>query len=182
MGATYVILDLEATCREGGTPPVRMETIEFGAVRFDRSTLAVTDEFSNFVRPVAERQLSDFCVNLTGITQADVDGASGFYEVFPEFLSWLGDGDEALCSWGAYDIRQLEVDCARHGLTFPGCLEEKHWNLKTMFAAAYGIRSRGMERALNYLGIPLDGRHHRGIDDARNIAKILGAMLRDGYV
>lgn len=30
----------------------------------------------------------------------------------------------------------------------------------------------GMERALKMLDLPLDGTHHRGIDDAKNIAKI----------
>ncbi len=30
-----------------------------------------------------------------------------------------------------------------------------------------------MARALARLGIPLEGTHHRGIDDARNIARIL---------
>jgi inhibitor of KinA sporulation pathway (predicted exonuclease) len=29
-----------------------------------------------------------------------------------------------------------------------------------------------MEKALNILKLPLDGTHHRGIDDAKNIAKI----------
>jgi len=30
----------------------------------------------------------------------------------------------------------------------------------------------GMKAALSYEGIELDGTHHRGIDDARNITKI----------
>jgi len=29
-----------------------------------------------------------------------------------------------------------------------------------------------MSRALDLLGLPLEGIHHRGIDDARNITKI----------
>jgi inhibitor of KinA sporulation pathway (predicted exonuclease) len=30
-----------------------------------------------------------------------------------------------------------------------------------------------MARALQMVGLPLDGSHHRGLDDARNIAKLL---------
>jgi inhibitor of KinA sporulation pathway (predicted exonuclease) len=34
-----------------------------------------------------------------------------------------------------------------------------------------------MKGALFMLGLPLEGRHHRGIDDARNIAKIAQIIL-----
>jgi inhibitor of KinA sporulation pathway (predicted exonuclease) len=46
-----------------------------------------------------------------------------------------------------------------------------------MFAQWKGIRPCGMKRALELMGIPLDGQHHRGVDDARNIAKIARVML-----
>ncbi|MFC1571976.1 hypothetical protein ACFL6M_00095 [Candidatus Eisenbacteria bacterium] len=55
-------------------------------------------------------------------------------------------------------------------------------NLKMMFVAARGIEPCGMKRALSLLGIPLDGQHHRGIDDARNITRILIAMLSENMV
>jgi inhibitor of KinA sporulation pathway (predicted exonuclease) len=38
-----------------------------------------------------------------------------------------------------------------------------------------------MEKALNKLNIPLEGTHHRGIDDAKNIAKIF-LMYKDKWV
>ncbi len=38
-----------------------------------------------------------------------------------------------------------------------------------------------MAAMLTGLGLPLIGRHHSGIDDARNIAAILVRMLHDGY-
>ena len=34
-----------------------------------------------------------------------------------------------------------------------------------------------MERALARIGLPLEGTHHRGIDDARNIARLAALML-----
>jgi len=36
----------------------------------------------------------------------------------------------------------------------------------------------GMDQALKKFGITLEGTHHRGIDDAFNIAKIYAAHLR----
>lgn len=37
-----------------------------------------------------------------------------------------------------------------------------------------------MKRALGMLELPLSGRHHRGIDDARNIARILIRLKQMG--
>lgn len=148
-----------------------MEIIEIGAVRLDAS-LAPAGEFSSFVRPVVEPVLSDFCTELTSITQADVDAADPFSMVFPAFTAWIGAGAHRLCSWGFYDVGQFRLDCARHGIAFPVELEREHLNLKTAFAAWQGVRRCGMARALEHLGLPLEGTHHRGIDDARNIAAI----------
>jgi inhibitor of KinA sporulation pathway (predicted exonuclease) len=41
-----------------------------------------------------------------------------------------------------------------------------------MFADFIGSRPMGMERALSYCNIPLAGTHHRGADDAYNIARV----------
>lgn len=172
----YVILDLEATCWAKRTSPERMETIEIGGVRLDVASLEITDEFSRFVRPVAEPALSDFCTELTGIAQADVDAADDFKTVFPSFLDWTGPGLPTLCSWGAYDVRQFEVDCRRHGMPTPAILR-RHLNLKQTFATWRGTRPCGMKAALRMLGLPLEGRHHRALADARNIARIARVLL-----
>jgi hypothetical protein len=40
-------------------------------------------------------------------------------------------------------------------------------NVKTLFALAWGLRRElGMRRALERLELPLEGTHHRGVDDA----------------
>jgi inhibitor of KinA sporulation pathway (predicted exonuclease) len=38
-----------------------------------------------------------------------------------------------------------------------------------------------MVTSLEYLKISLEGTHHSGIDDCRNISKILVRMFSDGY-
>jgi inhibitor of KinA sporulation pathway (predicted exonuclease) len=172
----HVIVDLEATCWEKGTRPDRMETIEIGAVRLASGNWEPLAEFSSFVKPVSEPVLSDFCRHLTGIRQEHVDTAQLFPEVFAAFLDWIGGGPVVWCSWGAYDLRQLQVDCRRHRLPFPQILEY-HVNLKKEFAAWRDIKPCGMKRALGILGIALEGSHHRAIDDARNIAKIARVYL-----
>ncbi len=173
----YIIVDLEATCDESDLPPDRMETIEIGAVCLTISGGQSSGEFAAFVRPAVTRELSAYCRDLTGITQADVDNAGSFDTVFPRFVAWCEEGAPfTLCSWGAYDQNQLRRDCESHNMPFPATFE-KHINLKKQFAARFGTRPLGMAAALRHLRIPLDGRHHRGIDDARNIAKIAAQML-----
>lgn len=174
-----IVVDLEATCwADSSRPRTRMEIIEIGAVRL-AADLSIEDEFSSFVRPVVERTLSDFCTELTSITQADVDVAEPFSMVFPAFTRWIGDTPFRLASWGFYDVGQLRLDCQRHGLTFPEEFETHHLNLKTEFAAWRGVRRCGMSKALTHLGLSLEGTHHRGIDDARNIARIAQLLLAD---
>ena len=152
-----------------------MEIIEIGAVRLVSPTGPTDGEFGRFVRPVAHPQLSDFCTRLTSITQSDVDGAEPFSAVFWEFVNWIGPEPFALCSWGAYDLGQFRLDCARHDIAFPASFE-RHINLKAEFARVFGVKSCGMKAALAHVRLPLEGTHHRGLDDARNIAR-LGEMI-----
>lgn len=171
----YIITDLEATCWENSRDFQRMETIEIGAVELTSASGAPEREFNFFIRPVAERELSEFCRRLTTIRQRDVDQADTFDIVFAQFMAWIGDEPFVFCSWGGYDLTQLRIDCARHNLELPKPLE-RHVNLKKEFARLMSIKSCGMERALAHAGLPLLGTHHRGIDDAHNIAR-LGALV-----
>jgi inhibitor of KinA sporulation pathway (predicted exonuclease) len=58
-------------------------------------------------------------------------------------------------------------------------LEEKHISLKHEFARLRKSRTCGMKKALDILHFPLEGTHHRGIDDAENIARIFKVIYPD---
>ena len=168
----YLIVDLEATCWQKGSVPSRMETIEIGAVLLATEQGPIEDEFDAFVRPVAEPILSEFCTTLTSIRQEDVDVAETFPNVLQKLLDWVGQAAPfTWCSWGAYDLKQLRSDCRRHRIALPAPFEQ-HVNLKREFARLVGEEPPTMKHALRMMSIPLEGRHHRGIDDARNIAKL----------
>jgi 3'-5' exoribonuclease 1 len=178
----YIIVDLEATCeatcRESGMPRDEMEIIEIGAVELLSAKAEPTREFCRFVRPVLHPELSVFCTQLTGITQHDVDSAEPFGQAFPEFTDWIGPRPYTLCSWGNYDLTQFLQDLARHKLLVPYPFDfARHINLKKRFAEKFGTRPLGMAAALQHLGLPLLGRHHRGIDDAHNIAALAQRIL-----
>lgn len=169
-------MDLEASCWEAAWVRHRMETIEIGAVRLDEG-LEVVDEYDSFVRPTAFPRLSSFCRKLTSITQEQVDAADTFPKAFARFVTWIGNGPKKIVTWGAFDIGQFRMDCERHDMVFPEHLAVDHLNLKTAFGKWKGLKRVGMEQALDLLGLDPVGHLHRGIDDARNIARIAQLTL-----
>jgi inhibitor of KinA sporulation pathway (predicted exonuclease) len=175
----YLVLDLEATCDEGerNLPRDETEIIEIGAVLVDAETLKLIDEFQTFVKPVRHPTLTPFCTKLTTIQQADVDGAPTIAPAIARLAAFLRDRPALFCSWGAYDKNQLERESRRGGFRLPfGTTprgEIQHWNLKSAFADRAKEKAMGTAGALRRVGLVLAGTHHRGIDDARNIARLL---------
>jgi inhibitor of KinA sporulation pathway (predicted exonuclease) len=167
------IVDLEATCWPGNDRRrEEMEIIEIGAILADAATLKPLKEFDRLVRPVRHPTLSPFCTELTTITQAQVDAADPFPTVLAAFRAWLGDPRAALfTSWGRYDFNQLKKDCAFHRVDYP--FDADHWNAKEHFAAVQKCRPCGISAALKMLRLAFEGTHHRGLDDARMILRLL---------
>ena len=177
-----MVIDLEATC---GIPNQRenSEIIEIGAVFCDAQWNYV-DEYWSFVKPIRFAKLTEFCTELTTITQADVDNARGFVEVMDEFvkviesLSSVSVYNTLFYSWGNYDRNQFIADCKLHGYDYPF---GTHRNLKALYAKAINIKRKGMGlgKALNRCSIAHAGIAHRGIDDAKSMQKIGHYMLNE---
>ncbi|MFG0317763.1 MAG: exonuclease domain-containing protein [Planctomycetota bacterium JB042] len=169
----FLVIDLEATCSpDGAFPREEMETIEIGAVLVDGDSLEAVDEFQSFVRPEVHPTLTEYCIELTSITQAEVDAAPSFPEAMARFAEWRDGRPACFSSWGRFDRSQFRRDCLRHGIDNP--FADEHLDLKARFSEVHRKRHRyGMARALAMCGLSIEGNHHRGIDDARNIARML---------
>lgn len=181
--ATYfLVIDLEATCDEDKRIRDRhMEIIEIGSVLVDADTLEPVAEHQTFVKPVRHPVLTEFCTKLTTITQADVANAPGFPEAIASLARFIDGRDVLFCSWGDYDRRQFEQDAKFHKVALP--FGGKHLNVKKQFSTQLGEETRyGMAGALKRVGLELQGTHHRGIDDARNIARLLPWVLGREHV
>jgi len=172
----YVVMDLESTCWEKRTTPDDQEVIEIGAVKLGES-LEIVDDYNRFIKPLINNQLSEFCQDLTHIGQSDIAVADSFDVVFSEFLDWIGKGAYRVVTWGEYDIKQLQIECKRHKMKLPIRFIENHINLKKLFAQQRRIRPCGMAQALKIMNMKISGTHHRGIDDAKNIAMIFKAIF-----
>jgi len=175
-----LIIDLEATCWQGPRPPDQEpEVIEIGNAILHVASLQVEPGPELLVRPVRST-VSEFCTELTTLTQ-DVLDARGIS--FAEALDALSEahGDIRRIVWasyGEYDRGKLTEECDHYAIPFP--LGATHVNLKRLTALAAGWeRERGMAGAMRGLGLePTPGStHHRGADDAVNIARIAALVL-----
>lgn len=176
----WLVIDLEATCcNDGQFPREEMEIIEIGAVITDGQTLQPVAEFQTFVRPVQHPTLTTFCRELTGIDQKDVESVAGFAEAMSQLTNWMADFHDAVfCSWGEYDRRQFERDCTFHNVAWP--FGNRHINLKKRYSDRFGLkRGQGFGEALKRHGLTFEGRPHRGIDDARNIVRMLPIIFEE---
>lgn len=179
---SFIILDFEATCSDKDEfPRSEMEIIEIGAVAYD-GDLNYLESFSSFVAPVRNPLLTDFCKELTTITQADVDGAEPFYQAASELALWAaGLGISWWGSWGDYDRKQLTQDVRFHRVPDP--LPQPHFNIKEGFSARQGLKKRlGCAGAVKLAGLAFQGTLHRAIDDATMMGKLLPFILGDQRV
>ncbi|NUO02670.1 MAG: exonuclease domain-containing protein [Saprospiraceae bacterium] len=168
----FIVFDLEATCWEGSPTSLQQEIIEIGAVRLDEYG-EIDGVFQSFVRPMINQVLSPFCIQLTGISQIDVNRSGRFPEVARAFQDWIEvyDEDYLLCSWGNFDKKQLVADCRLHHLDDEWL--DPHINLKQQYQEFKKLRQpRGLKASVIAEGLEFSGRHHRAIDDAENLAQI----------
>ncbi len=171
-----VVVDLEATCWEGAPPEgEESEILEIGICLLDPDTGERSAANGILVRPEVSR-VSEFCTRLTTLTPAMVAEGLGFAEAIAQVKRDYAPKDRILASYGDYDRKMLEKQCAARGVTYP--FSSTHWNVKSLAAMALGLdREVGLDRCLEHFGFPLEGTHHRGKDDAWNIARILGVLL-----
>ncbi|KAK2817338.1 hypothetical protein Q5P01_025529 [Channa striata] len=155
-----IVIDFESTCwREKNN--YSQEIIEFPAVLLNTSTGEIESEFHTYVQPQEHPILSSFCSELTGITQMQLC----------TFLTW-SDWDLGVC---------LQYECKRKQLHKPEVLNS--WiDLRSTYRLFYNRKPKGLNGALQDLGIQFSGREHSGLDDSRNTAKLAAKMMRDGCV
>jgi len=172
-----LLVDLEATCWESNAGrESEMEAIDFGGVLVRMRDRSILKQFTIYVRPRVHPQLSDYCRNLTGISQATVEAGILFEQLAGELAGHLHDYQHSLAwaSWGNYDRRQLEQDAARWGVATP-LAELTHFNFKKLFAKRQRVRGSrpSIRRAIEIAGLQYEGAKHSGVDEARNIARLL---------
>ncbi|NXJ90440.1 ERI2 exoribonuclease, partial [Corythaixoides concolor] len=197
-----IVIDFEATCwRDArGRGP---EIIEFPAVLLNTATGEIESEFHTYVQPQEHPILSEFCTELTGITQDQVDEGVPLNICLSQFLKWIQkiqkekkiifSSDTPRCStseakpctfvtWTDWDLGVcLQYECKRKQLRKPDILNS--WiDLKATYRTFYNRKPNGLSGALQDLGIAFAGREHSGLDDSRNTARLAWRLICDGCV
>lgn len=181
-----LVVDFEATCEEYAPPSYLHEIIEFPVVVVDAKLQRVITEFHRYVKPKVKPQLSEFCRQLTGIRQEDIDSAAPLEDVIKQFERWYAQtippgSRTVLVTDGPADLREFMYvhSVTRQGIRFPSMFYQ--WiDVKQVFAHFFQCQQGKIKAMLEVLQCPFEGRLHSGIDDARNIAKIVIRMLEVG--
>ncbi|XP_074321231.1 uncharacterized protein LOC141657791 [Silene latifolia] len=180
----FVVIDFEATCdREKNPHP--QEIIEFPSVIVNSRTGQLEDYFQVYVRPTHNQQLTEFCKDLTGIQQSQVDKGFPLSEALLAHDKWLEEKgvrhtDFAVVTWSNWDCQvMLESECRFKKISKPSYFNR--WiNLKVPFSEAFGGDRCNLKEAVKRAGLTWEGRAHCGLDDAKNTARLLTLIMRRG--
>lgn len=186
----FLVLDLEG----------KIEILEFPVLMIDAKTMAFVDLFHRFVRPskMSEQHINKYIegkYGKFGVDRVWHDTALPFKEVIQQFEAWLiqhhlwekGRGGHlkraAFVTCGNWDLKTKVPDqCKVSQIKLPPYFME--WiNLKDVFYNFYKPRkseATGMMGMMKNRQMPMFGSHHLGIDDTKNIARVLQRMLADG--
>ncbi len=174
-----LIIDLEATCWENRPPRGQeSEIIEIGVCIMNAKTGKISKNEGILIKPQYSK-VSLFCTELTTLTQNMLDNEGIMLDDAFDILRAEYDSEELTwASYGNYDLNMLQDQARRFCTDYP--MSDDHINVKTLFGEIHPTirKSVGMQRALGELGFALEGTHHRGVDDAKNIAKILHWCLQ----
>ncbi|XP_052102016.1 3'-5' exoribonuclease 1-like isoform X2 [Mytilus californianus] len=180
-----MVIDFEATCEENNDN-YDHEIIEFPVILVSLQSKQVVDEFHSYCKPRINPQLSEFCVQLTGITQDKVDSAEEFPKVLKRMEDWMKSHDLgaknkfAVLTDGPWDMsRFMYHQCRQNKITYPRW-GGKWINLRKAYSNFYQCRRTKLNDMLENLGMTFEGHLHSGLDDSRNIARIAIRLAEDG--
>ncbi len=195
------LLDFMATCNDG-PPPKPQEIIEFPALLLNVETGEVEGQFHCYVRPDVHQQLSPYCIELTGITQDQVDGGISVLEALEMHQAWLDDhalislsealqkGNNNGCTkrtflytiCGDWDLKVCLPNQLQHQNKQVPASFQSWINIKWPFENMYHKMVRGIADMLSEMGLSPDSTTESGLDDCRNLAQICQKMIKHGWV
>ncbi|XP_033107579.1 3'-5' exoribonuclease 1-like isoform X2 [Anneissia japonica] len=188
----YLVCDLEATCIYPPQQDWETEIIEVGAIILN-SNLEKVSEFQEYVQPVINANLTPYCLELTKITQADVDRAGKFPEVYGRMLTWMRENglilqpvmqNFTLITDGVFDCNQyIRYQCIQSKLKYPEWAKsfgniKKHFTKVLPHTRKADKKSNSITEMLAILNIPMDGQLHRALDDAKLVVKIMKGLRK----
>ncbi|MBW0481712.1 hypothetical protein O181_021427 [Austropuccinia psidii MF-1] len=216
---SFLCLDVESTCINADDPGLENpsnlareqlvwkypnEIIEWPVILFQwrlsdgNWQLYEVDRFRRFVQPTWRPILSNFCKDLTGITQNDVNQASTFPQVLKDFdinfvkphklftfdnpTVWVTDGP-----WDFQDhflkstfLSRIHLNNLPFYLKSPINIIDLRYLVQAFVPRLCTFAlppSFDLVSLLSIFGLEFEGRQHSGIDDVVNIGRLLSIMV-----
>ncbi|MFC1235721.1 exonuclease domain-containing protein [Vibrio sp. F74] len=170
-----VCFDLEMCCWNNDGVGTTGEIIEIGLAEIDLSTQKIVRRAQYYVKPERD-QISEFCVELTGITSKTIQKQGRPLEdVFKSMVKYFGGPNKIYAAWGRDDLI-LKGECMEKGLDVPF---HEYLNLATIYRIQNRVKDQriGHRAAQESKGIEWEGRQHSGYVDAYNLAKLAFTLL-----
>jgi DNA polymerase-3 subunit epsilon len=172
-GRRYVVFDVEATGPDHETDCVT----QIGAVAVYDDGPSDGESFNCLVRP--QKQIPAKIEALTGVTNSLVASASSFATVWPSFLAFCGESALVTQCGYEFDFPLLDRECARSAVP---PLVGPRVDTKALFALRHRGRFDTFSTNLlsEHYGVDRSlFRRHDALGDAKLIARIFHAMLRE---
>ncbi|XP_050527993.1 ERI1 exoribonuclease 3-like isoform X2 [Daktulosphaira vitifoliae] len=167
----YFILDFEATCDNGPHLLRPQEIIEFPciAVNFSNGYFERVSCFHSYVKPVINPNLTEFCTQLTGISQNEINESPNFDKVFQEFCKWYERQSSIvqdkciIVTCGNWDLGRILIEqCKLSNISIPNFMH-KWINIKKLYAYTLGNYPYGIKNMMISLNLKHTGSFHSGI-------------------
>lgn len=182
----YIIVDLEMNplaCEYKEEKKIcQHEIIEIGAVIMDESFL-VLGEFKTLVKPEYNHEIHKKYETLTGITTKMVLKAPTFKTAYETFVKWCESyhDEYEIYAWSENDYNQIVTEMKLKNYTGENVdkVLSCWYDFQKEFTNKLGLeRIMSLEKALDYAGIPFEGRQHDALCDAKNTAELF-AIVRN---
>ncbi len=154
------------------------ELVQIGAVKVDARSFVVIDEMDVLVRPRFNPVLSDYFVELTGITNGDLaQGSVDFAEAYGEFVQFADEG--VIAAFGRDDL-VFDANVRLYGLEKapvpPFYINIVPWLYEN------GIDPRGKNACdvAPLAGVAFEGHKHNALADARGVLAGIRTLVERG--
>ena len=177
----YIVLDLEFNqsfpFKSGATaaPVVEcpFEIIQIGAVKLNDAFQQI-DTFNALIKPQIYPRLHPFVEKITGITDEKLRAQSHFSHAFHKFVSFIGEDDAILCTWGVDDIKSLFRNILYYKLD-TNSIPNQYLNVQkyaSVFLNNEAGQAIGLKNAVTELNLEIDAPFHDALYDAIYTARV----------
>ena len=169
---TFVLLDLEYTAWEGSKDRnwsgenEHREVVQIAAIKVKTSSLQETDHTMQLVKPKIHPKLSEYFINLTGISQDQINrNGVEFRQALKNFSVWVENLD--VYSFGR-DEEVFQENCELIGISFN--LKNRFFDTRDVFNK-YGIPAQDYNSGniTEAFGIKTQRRAHDALNDVRTV-------------